>query len=112
MRNGPHKTEAQKRRLLGRRSPGFWERYSYWNNKEDWLEFVDKTNQEFSRVLKSKGIIFYKITESPIIDYDDFLKKMSNFKLINDECLDSKSNLGSGTVHFLTLERSGGKSHL
>ena len=105
MRNGPHKTEAQTRRLSGRRTPGFWERYSYWSNKDDWNDFITKTNSEFYRVLKSNGIIFYKITESPIINYEDFLKRMSNFNLISDNCTDSKSNLGSGSVHFLTLVR-------
>lgn len=105
MRKGPHRTEAQKRRLLGRRSPGFWERYSYWKNKDDWLDFTEKTNKEFHRVLKFNGFLNYKITESNIIDLKEFVLKMSNFKLINDSVLKSRSNLGTGTVHFMRFER-------
>lgn len=108
LRKGPHKTEAQKRRLLGRKSPGFWERYGYWESKDKWNDFIEKTNNEFYRVLKPNGLLYYKITESPIIEYDDFITMMVNFKLINDLEQKSKSNLKwekpkSKLVHFLTF---------
>lgn len=102
-RKGPHKTESQKRRLSGRTSPGFWQRYGSWESKEDWLYFVEKTNMEFYRVLKPNGILNYKITESPIINLNEFLLKMTNFILIKDDCKESKSNFGNGVVHFLTF---------
>lgn len=104
-RNGPHKTEAQKRRLLGRKSPGFWERYGHWKSKEEWFAFVEKTNNEFYRVLKKDGVLNYKIAEgSSSVKIDDLVQKMTNFDLIKDDYLPSKSNLGKGVTHYLTFK--------
>lgn len=97
-RKGEHKTESFKRRLTGRTSPGFWKRYGSWENKEQWLEFVEKTNIEFSRCLKPKGILNYKITDSPIIKYEEFISKMTNFKILECKNVQSKSNLAKGNI--------------
>lgn len=103
-RKGEHKTEAQKRRLLGRKSPGFWERYGHWNDIGEWENFVKKTNIQFSRVLKPNGKFFCKLTESnSSINVNDFIEKMTNFELVNDNIQDSKSNLGKGKTHYLEM---------
>lgn len=105
-RKGEHKTESIKRRLTGRKSPGFWQRYGYWNSKEDWIEFVTKTNESFARVLTDNGLLHYKITESSSsITLKDLVTRMDNFNLISDTQKDSNSNLGTGNVHYLTFEK-------
>lgn len=107
-RKGQHPTEKQKRRLEGRTSPGFYERYGHWNNKEEWNEFVEKTNIEFSRVLKDDGKLFYKLTEAnSTTNVSEFIDKMTNFILVEDNVQPSKSNRSNAKTHFLIFSIKG-----
>jgi len=93
------------RRLSGRRSPGMFERYGFWATKEEWFDFIDKTNKEFSRVLKSDGLLYYKITEaSGCTKPSDLIERMTNFVVVEDLFDKVKSNLGKGNTHYITFK--------
>jgi hypothetical protein len=93
-----------KRRLTGRSSPILMERYGVWKSYEEWLEFMEKTNKEFFRVLKPNGVLFYKITEaSGCTKPSDLIERMSNFILIEDKSEPVKSTMGKGKTHWLTF---------
>ncbi len=102
-RKGEHKTEAQTRRLSGRTSPGFWKRYGSWESKEQWDEFVERTNIEFSRVLKKDGILHYKLTDSSAsVDLEDFIIKMDKFTKVAGIIQESGSNFSKkADTHFI-----------
>ena len=92
------------RRLSGRRSPDPFTRYGVWQSVEEWMEFVDKTNQEFYRVLKPEGLLHYKITEATGCTNPKDLERMTNFILIEDQSDTVKSNLGKGKTHYMTFK--------
>lgn len=96
----------RKTRLSGRlSSSNMFVRFGYWHNHEEFYEFVDKTNNEFYRVLKPKGIIHYKMTDgSGCVRTSDLIERMTNFTLTKDERTKSKSALGpNGNARWLTF---------
>ena len=106
-RKGKHKTEAQKRRLSGRSSPGFWERYGSWESVDQWNEFVKRTNIEFNRVLKDDGVLHYKLAKSSAsVDVDEFIKMMTNFERIGGLTHESLSNFSKNAdTHFIIFRK-------
>lgn len=107
IRNGPPSPRIkQVRRLSGRRTPDTFTRYGWWNGKEEWFEFCEKTNKEFYRCLKKTGLLYYKISEAGgCAKPSDLIKRMTNFDLIEDKTNPSKSNLPSkGITHWLTFK--------
>jgi|SRR6185312_54215 len=91
-------------RLKGRTSPDPFTRYGWWNNNDDWFDFIKNTNIEFHRCLKPNGRLFYKITESngctkPL----DLIERMLNFKMFKDEVKSTKSGYRSGKTHWITF---------
>lgn len=93
------------RRLSGRRSPDGFTRYGWWANTDEWFQFIQKTNAEFSRCLKPDGILHYKITEAggctkPL----DLIVRMTNFFLLKDEVKPVKNGFGSGKTHLLKFK--------
>lgn len=95
----------QFRRLSGRRSPDPWTRYGFWKTKEEWFEFIEKTNNEFYRCLKKDGKLFYKLTKAAqCTKYEDLIERMTNFTCIKiDEQKQVKSNFGKGKQVWLTF---------
>lgn len=92
------------RRLSGRRTPDPFTRYGHWNNQEEWFEFAEKTNKEFYRCLKPKGLLYYKITEAGgCTKPSDLVQRMTNFELLEDRVVPSKSPLGKGKTHWMTF---------
>ena len=41
-----------------------YRRYGLWHSREEWLDFLAKTNIEFARILKLNGVLEYKIGET------------------------------------------------
>lgn len=107
IRNGPpHPRIKEVRRLSHRLSPDAFTRYGWWHGKDEWFEFVEKTNKEFARCLKPNGVLYYKITEAGgCTKPSDLIERMTNFELIEDKTNTSKSNLPSkGITHWLTFK--------
>lgn len=95
----------QVRRLSGRRSPDPWTRYGFWNNNEEWFDFIEKTNKEFSRCLKPNGILYYKITEtSGCTKPKDLIERMSSFEVIEDKTEPTKKGFRNGKIHWIIFK--------
>ena len=96
------------RRRTGRTSPGFFERFGWWESKQVFLNNIDGVNKEFYRILKESGQLRIKISfevghKTRCITKDDFFSRMTNFRTIKDCITKSKSNLGKNEVHWLTM---------
>ena len=92
-----------------------FDRYGFWETRQDWLEFVKGTNEEFARVLRVDGELRYKITDGVTsrgntggaTHLRELLGLMSRFSVAKDRITDSKSNINrTGTkVHWLVMKR-------
>jgi len=102
---------AKRRLLRGSHGMSLLQKFSFWQNEKDWLEFINKTNKEFYRCLKPNGLLYYKMTENKsCTDPDDLIKRMTNFKLINDRIEKSKTNFNKKSpskVHWMTFTKEG-----
>lgn len=93
-------------KLSGRlKSSNMFVRFGYWHNHEEFYEFVDKTNNEFHRVLKPGGIVHYKMTDGTgCVRTSDLIERMNKFIVIKDEKTKSKSVLGKANARWLTFQ--------
>ena len=82
-------------------------RFGLWETREQWLEFVQATNEEFHRVLKPNGTLFYKLGETRekrrSIKLDELLSGMSRFIETEDKRKTTKSPNGNPT-YWLTMK--------
>ena len=86
------------------------QRFWFWKDEKEWLDFVEKTNKEFFRCLKPNGLLYYKMTESKgCTDQKDLIKRLTNFELIKDIVEKSQSNFSkysknsTSKAHFMTF---------
>jgi hypothetical protein len=87
----------------GRVTPSSFERYSFWKSREEWYDFLERTDQEFARTLKPKGKLNYKISNgksSGLTKLSD-LDRMRHFE-ITRKIENSHSAIGN-EVYFLTM---------
>lgn len=79
-------------------------RYGYWNSREDWLNFREKTCEEFARILKDGGLLHYKISHgsggSGLTRVDDVAIYTSRFD-IETRKVDSHSTFGNLVYYFV-----------
>lgn len=97
-----------RRQHESRTSPGFFERYGWFESKTSYLENISGVNREFFRCLKPTGSLFCKIGvewghKTRCITYEEFHSRMTNFEVVKDRITLSKSNLGRNQVHWLTM---------
>lgn len=101
----PHDKMQIKRRLSGRRTPHMFDRYGTFKSRKEWLDFVDKTNNELFRILKPDGKVHYKATfgkDVRLIKRTD-LDLMTNFKIIKEKITKSKKPGSKNMVHWITF---------
>jgi|SRR3990167_1183603 len=101
----PHDIIAIKRRLSGRKSPDSFTRYGTFKSRKEWLDFLDKTNQELFRILKPNGKVYYKTTfgkDSRLIKRED-MEHMTNFKIIKEKITKSRKPGSKNMVHWITF---------
>ena len=92
------------RRLRRRIFPDMFTAYGYWQSHKEFHEFVEKTNNEFYRCLKPKGLVKYKMTNSNgCVKTDDLIEKMTHFEVIEHTIKKSKSGLGNATTSWITF---------
>jgi hypothetical protein len=105
-KNGTVSKMIINRRLDGKRSPDPITRYGVWKNIEEWYDFIEKTNNEFCRVIKPNGILHYKMTEGKgCMTITSLLNRMTNFELIEDKSkYKGISTMGKGILHFLKFK--------
>lgn len=104
----PHDKLYISRRLSGRRSPDTFTRYGAWRTREEWLDFLNKTNKELLRIIKAHGFIHWKLTfgsDTRFIKRED-MKLMTNFILIKEKITKSKMPGSKNHVHWLTYKVS------
>lgn len=95
----------QWRRMHGRISIDPFTAYGYWKTEAEWFAFIEGTNREFARCLKSNGILYYKITEGGgCTKPNDLIERMTNFVTVKDEVKASKTNFGKAKTHWLTMK--------
>lgn len=97
------------RRLIGREL-SMLQRFWFWKNTDEWLDFVKKTNDEFYRCLKPKGLLYYKMTEAKgCVTIKSLIENMVAFKVVADKTRPSKTNFSkfnkvpTSQAHFLTF---------
>jgi len=101
----PHDRIAIKRRLSGRRSPDSFTRYHAFKSRDEWIDFVKKTNDELFRIIKSDGTIIYKCTfgkDRRYIKRED-MDLMTNFIIIEEKITKSKQPGSKNKVHWFTF---------
>lgn len=84
-------------------------RFSSWISREQWITFLEMTNQEFHRVLKPSGLLEYKLctmkTRSVAIEDLDI---MSKFRKTGTPKLRT-SPLGKNPVYYVTMKPIDGR---
>lgn len=92
------------RRKSGRKSAGLFERYSFWQSRDQWLDFLERTNEEFSRTLKTEGKLYYKLTDGKhgLTRLGD-LRILNNFALFSDR--QNSKSVFKNSVHYLVFGR-------
>jgi len=104
----PHDRLTIKRRLSGRTSPGSFTRYHAFKDREEWIDFVERTNKEIHRILKPGGLLEYKATfgkDRRFIKRED-LDLYTNFEVINEKITKSKQPGSKNLVHWITFRGS------
>lgn len=106
MMHFPHDKLTIKRRLSGRRSPHMYDRYGVFKSRKEWMDFVEKTNDELLRILKPTGKIIYKATFSKNHRYIKRvdLDKMDNFIVTDEKITNSKKPGSKNKVHYITFQ--------
>ena len=84
----------------------FYRRFGIWDDRQDWLDFIKRTNQEFHRCLKSNGTLHYKLTDSDnhSVRLSELLRGMTMFIVEKERTEISRSNTSHGRVHWLTMK--------
>ena len=94
-------------RRLHAMTPGFFERYGVWPNRQAWFKNVEGVNREFYRCLKPTGRIRIKISDSGdnmTVHLSELLDKLSNFILEKQRMTKSRGSKGKSVVYWLTLK--------
>lgn len=100
------KMKMMRRRMIGRTSPDQFTRYSFFKTRDEWIDFLEKINNEMFRILKPGGLAIFKLTfsakDSRYIKRKD-MNLMTNFKLIDEKKVKSKIKGSKNFVHYITL---------
>ena len=87
------------------------ERYGWWKTREDWLDFARRTNEEFHRILRPDGLLFYKISDAPRSTRLSELEETATNFTITPTKPPTKSRghheEGATIVHWLTMKPKG-----
>ena len=80
-------------------------RFGAWKSREEWLEFIQRSNSEFARTLSSRGLLHYKIASgkdkrmTQISDMEGY----SAFKETRRKILKSRAPWSKNLTYFLTM---------
>lgn len=79
-------------------------RYGHFPSRDEWLNFVRKTDREFARCLTKEGVLQYKITDGPKRDMTTVtdLSEMTSFTIEKRKI--TLSPFGKKPVHWLTMK--------
>lgn len=82
-----------------------YRRYGLWHSREEWLAFLEATNNEFARVLKQTGVLEYKIGETKAkgrsVKVDELIVAYTNFEETRRKI--TQSNVHNPT-YWLTMK--------
>jgi hypothetical protein len=100
---------AHNRLMKGWLSPPAIIRYGFWTTKEKWLDFRERTCEEFWRILGPNGRLYYKITHgsagSGLTRLEDLATYTFRFDLVGQRKR-SRSTFGN-PVFYLSFKRKG-----
>jgi hypothetical protein len=99
--------------------PGY-ARFSKWKERANWIVFMTRTNAEFARVLRTEGLLHYKIPDGTrshgrMIDAGELRSFMSHFQTVSDVTkisdghmarINRKQGKAPTIIHYLTMQKT------
>ncbi len=112
----PHAIGSSYSKLFARNP--WMARFSFWKNKQELLDWLSDINVEFARIMKYNGKLFFKSSNSNkssgMLDYHWVINSLSNFELMQDLKIQSKSFMANiifkqhnirTYTHYMTFRR-------
>ena len=84
-------------------------RFGFWINWAAWYSFLERTNSEFARCLKTDGFLIYKLLDGLGGGTTKLkhLSRLTNFVVMTDEPEQSKGISKRSKVHYIVYRKKG-----